>query len=85
MVLGNYLEAIEAGAEALLMIDSPGTCRLGQYSASARNAIRDMGYNVKFINLDLYKGKIFELYSGFKEATGNSNPLDLIKAVKITL
>ncbi len=85
LVLGNYLEAIEAGADTVLMIDSPGTCRLGQYSEIARNAIRDMGYNVKFINMDLYKGKIFELYSGFSEATGNNNPADLIRAVKIAL
>lgn len=85
LVLGNYLEAIEAGAEAILMIDSPGTCRLGQYSQTARTAIREMGHDVKFINLDLYKGKVFELYKGFKEATGNANPASLIQAVKLVL
>jgi len=85
LVLGNYLEAIEAGAEGVLMIDSPGTCRLGQYSQSSRTAIRDIGHDVEFINLDLYKGKVFELYKGFKRATGNSNPVDLIKAVTIAL
>lgn len=84
LVLGNYIEAIEAGAEALLMIDSPGTCRLGQYSDIARIALTDLGYNnVEFINFDLYKGKLFEIYSGFKYATGNGNPLDLIYAVRI--
>jgi len=84
LVLGNYIEAIEAGAEALLMIDSPGTCRLGQYSDMARTALLDLGYcNVEFINFDLYKGKLFEIYSGFKHITGNGNPLDLIQAVRI--
>lgn len=85
LVLGNYLEAIEAGAEAVLMIDSPGTCRLGQYSQSSRTAISDIGYNVEFVNLDLYKGKLFELYHGFRKVTGNSNPIDLIKAINIAL
>jgi len=85
LVLGNYLEAIEAGADAVLMIDSPGTCRLGQYSDMARNAIRDMGYDTKFINLDLYKGKVFELYNGFREATGNNNPVDIIRAIELVL
>lgn len=83
LVLGNYIEAIEAGADALLMIDSPGTCRLGQYSDIARTALTDLGYDAEFINFDLYKGKIFEIYSGFKYATGNGNPLDLIYAVRV--
>lgn len=85
LVMGNYLEAIESGAEAILMIDSPGTCRLGQYSQTTRTAIKDLGYNVEFINLDLYKGKIFELYRGFKKATGVYNPLNLLKAANIAL
>lgn len=84
LVLGNYIEAIEAGAEAILMIDSPGTCRLGQYSDIARTALTDLGYNnVEFVNFDLYKGKLFEIYSGFKYVTGNGNPLDLIYAVRV--
>lgn len=86
LVLGNYIEAIDAGAEALLMLDSPGICRLGQYSSSCRAALSDLGYdNVKFINFDLYKGKLFELTSKFAEATGNRNYLDLIAAVNLAL
>ncbi len=84
LVMGNYLEAIEAGAEALLMIDSPGTCRLGEYSESSRNAIRDIGHEVEFVNLDLYKGKVFELYQVFQRITGNFNPVDLVRAINIT-
>ncbi|EKE04423.1 MAG: hypothetical protein ACD_20C00081G0006 [uncultured bacterium] len=85
LVLGNYIEAIEAGAEGLLMIDSPGICRLGQYSNSSRTALTDMGADVEFINFDLYKGKLRELYTGFKKATGNSNPIDIIKAINVAL
>src|SRR3989339_133691 len=47
LLLGNYIEAIEAGAEAILMIDSPGICRLGQYSDAARTALKDMGYDIE--------------------------------------
>lgn len=83
LVLGNYIEAIEAGADAILMIDSPGTCRLGQYSDIARTALTDLGYKVEFINFDLYKGKLMEIYSGFKYATGNGNPIDLVNAVRL--
>ncbi len=85
LVLGNYMEAIENGAEAVLMIDSPGICRLGQYSTSLRTTLTDLGYDVKFINFDLYKGKLKELYIKFKEATGNANPITLIRAINMAL
>ena len=45
----------------------------------------DLGYDVKFINFDLYKGKLKELYNGFKDATGNGNPIDLIKSINVAL
>jgi len=85
LILGNYIQAIEAGAEAILMLDSPGICRLGQYSDSSRNALIDLGYDVEFINFDLYQGKLREIYKKFKKATNNGNPLDLIRAIKIAL
>jgi predicted nucleotide-binding protein (sugar kinase/HSP70/actin superfamily) len=85
LVLGNYIQAIEAGAEAILMLDSPGICRLGQYSSSSRNALIDLGYDVQFINFDLYQGKLMELYTKFKKATNNSNPIDIFKAIKVAL
>ena len=85
LLLGNYIEAIEAGAEGILMIDSQGICRLGQYSDASRTALKDLGYNVEFINFDLYKGKLKEVYNGFKKATGNGNPIDLIRAINLAL
>lgn len=85
LVLGNYIEAIEAGAEALLMISSLGTCRLGQYSNLAKTAITDLGYNVEFVDFDLYNGKFFEVYSGFKYITGNGNPVDLVNAIRLAV
>lgn len=85
LILGNYIEAIEAGADAILMLDSPGICRLGQYSDAARTALVDMGYDVKFVNFDLYNGKLKEIYTKFKMVTGNGNPVDLIRAINIAL
>lgn len=85
LVLGNYVEAIEAGTEALIMINSPGLCRLGQYSNTIKEALKDMGHDITFIDFDLYGGKLFELYSGYKKATGNASPTALINAVRISV
>jgi predicted nucleotide-binding protein (sugar kinase/HSP70/actin superfamily) len=85
LLIGNYIEAIEAGAEGILMIDSPGICRLGQYGSGARETLSDLGYDVEFVNFNLYNGKLMEMYNKFKFATGNSNPLELIRAINIAL
>lgn len=81
LLLGNYIEAIERGAEAVIMISSPGTCRLGEYSKSIKNALEDLGYKIKYVDVDLYKGKFFEFLNCMKTVTGNTNLIDLAKAV----
>lgn len=83
LLLGNYIEAIEAGAEAVVMISSPGICRLGEYSKSIKHALNDLGYNVKCIDLDLYKGKFLEMYRCIKMITGKSNIIEIIKAINL--
>ena len=73
LLLGNYIEAIENGAEAVIMINSPGICRLGEYSKTIKNALDDLGYKIKYIDLDLYKGKFIEMVNCMKVVTGNTN------------
>lgn len=85
LLLGNYIEAIEKGAEALFMISSPGICRLGEYGKGIANAIEDLGYKVKIVNVDFYKGKFFEMADKLTEVTGNRNLLDLIKAIYLAV
>jgi predicted nucleotide-binding protein (sugar kinase/HSP70/actin superfamily) len=83
LLLGNYIEAIEHGAEAVIMISSPGICRLGEYSKTIRNALDDLGYKIKYIDLDLYKGKFVEMLKCLKTVTGNSNMLTLTNGLNI--
>lgn len=85
LVLGNFIEAIEAGADMVVMISSPGICRLGEYGRSAKNALDDLGYKVKYMDIDLYKGKIAEIYRCLITLTGNRNPFRLLKAIYVSL
>lgn len=85
LLLGNYIEAIENGAEAVIMISSPGICRLGEYSKSIRNALEDLGYDIEYIDIDLYKGKLVELFNCMKAVTGNSNVFQIIKALDLAI
>jgi len=85
LVLGNFIEAIENGADMVVMISSPGICRLGEYGKSIKQAIDDLGYKVKYMDLDLYKGKFAEMYNFLVDVTGNKNPVKLIKALYVAI
>ncbi len=81
LLLGNYIEAVENGAEAVIMISSPGICRLGEYSRSIKNSLDDLGYKLKYIDVDLYKGKFFEILNCMKSVTGNTDIIDIAKGI----
>ena len=47
-ILGNYIEALELGADTLLQFGGP--CRLGYYGELHEQILRDLGYEFSFIN-----------------------------------
>lgn len=47
-MLGNYIEAIQKGAKILVGVG--GVCRLGYYGELHEQILKDLGYNVKFVN-----------------------------------
>ena len=51
-MLGNMIEALEAGADTLIM--THGLCRLGYYGELLEQILRDLGYQFEFINLSEY-------------------------------
>jgi len=81
--LGNYIQSLEAGANTLLMFQSPGTCRLGNYAKMAEMKLKDLGYDFEMIVFDLYKGKINAVIDKFSRATGNKNILKALNGIKI--
>lgn len=64
--LGNYIEAIEAGANTL--VQTGGVCRLGYYGELHEQILKDLGYHVNFINMSKadYK-KPLTFYNEFKK------------------
>ena len=56
LILGNFIEAIENGADYVAMITSPGICRLGEYGNNIKETLKDLGYKANYIELSLYDG-----------------------------
>ena len=81
-VLGNFLQAIENGADYVAMISSPGICRLGEYGQSIKNILKDLGHEDKYIELQLYDG-FKGMYNFFTENLDAKNPVLIAKAINI--
>ena len=47
LILGNFIEALQGGADMVAMISSPGICGLGEYGQSIKNILKDLGYENK--------------------------------------
>ena len=84
LILGNFIEAIEGGADYVAMITSPGICRLGEYGNNIYNTLKDLGYKANYIELSLYDG-IKGLYKFLKEISGKNDPVLILRAINITI
>ncbi len=82
LILGNFIEAIEGGADYVAMITSPGICRLGEYGQNIHKTLQDMGYNANYIELSLYDG-IKGIYNFLKELTQKNDPILFMRAINI--
>lgn len=58
--LGNYIEALENGANVL--IQAGGGCRFGYYAEIQELILRDLGYDFRFIKLFGNKLNYYKLY-----------------------
>lgn len=84
LILGNFIEAIEGGADYVAMITSPGICRLGEYGNNIKTTLQEMGYKANYIELSLYDG-FRGLYRFMKELSGKNNPVQIIRAINICM
>lgn len=83
--LGNYIQALEGGANVILMFCAPGTCRLGNYAKMAEAKLRELGYDFEMIIFDMYKGKFVEIVKKFSKATGNKSIPKALSGIRIGL
>lgn len=79
--LGNYIEAIEKGAEAILMAGGVGPCRFGYYGEVQREILQDAGFNVEFLVLEAPKTHPRELWEKIKSFFPRHQPPDLARAL----
>ncbi|CAK7052651.1 CoA protein activase [Tissierella sp.] len=93
IMIGNYIQAIEKGANTVILPGSCGPCRFGEYGEMQINLLNKLGYNLEFILLDFPKDiGIKELFHRINRISGGSNKrnhqkiralLDAIKVINL--
>lgn len=73
--MGNYIQAIEKGADTIVIVGGNGTCRFGYYSDIAKQILNDLGYQIDFIVLDQKYTQMSDLFNNLKKMMGTNNPL----------
>ena len=81
--LGNYIQALNLGADTLLMFQAPGTCRFGTYTITASHVLEKMGYKFEMVLFDMYKEQMKEVIKKFSYVAQTKNPLKIINAFRL--
>lgn len=82
VTIGNFIEALEAGADTLVMAGGVGPCRFGYYAEIQKRILKDLGYQFEMITLEPPRaGWISFIKTCRKLAPGKSvkNILNIIK------
>ncbi|NLZ38812.1 MAG: CoA protein activase [Firmicutes bacterium] len=79
--LGNFIEALEAGADTLVMIGGTGPCRLGYYAQVQKEILRDLGYDFKMIIFEPPQGQLNKLINEIKTITTNCSSFKVLQAI----
>lgn len=92
ITLGNFIEALEAGADTIATCGGVGPCRLGYYAAVQKNILEEMGFKFKMLVIeadimDIWKKlryvapqqKWRNIYHAFHLAGAKMNALDSLE------
>ncbi len=67
--LGNFIEALDRGAEYIIMGGGMGPCRFGYYGEVQQEILKELGYDFEMITLEnnllLTAGRVKKLITGF--------------------
>ncbi|MGI5920795.1 MAG: CoA protein activase [Syntrophomonadaceae bacterium] len=80
--VGNFIEALEAGADTIVMAGGWGPCRFGYYAQVERDILKDLGYEFKIVILEAPDFKFSELVSQLRSLAENVTLWESAKALK---
>lgn len=79
--LGNFIEALELGADTIVMGGGTGPCRFGYYAQVQREILRDLGFNFQMLVLEPPQGQLSELTEKLRILGGQKSPREIALAL----
>lgn len=79
--LGNFIEAIEIGANAIFMAGGVGPCRFGYYGELQRQILKENGYDLEFLVLEAPRTHPLELWDKIKRYFPRHRLHDISRAI----
>ena len=83
--LGNFIEALELGADTLIMGGGIGPCRFGYYAQVQRDILQSLGYKFKMLIVEPPLGHARQVLAVIKELKGEKSWLRLLRAGQLAL
>ncbi len=80
--VGNFIEAMEMGADTIVMAGGWGPCRFGYYAQVEREILRDLGYCFDMVVLEAPDSKLSELLKQVKGIGENATLKEAYQAIK---
>jgi predicted nucleotide-binding protein (sugar kinase/HSP70/actin superfamily) len=80
--IGNFIEAMELGADTLLMIGGTGPCRLGYYGEVQRRLLDAAGFDFEMLILEARKVDVFSFVRIAHQLAPNKHLWDMWKTFK---
>lgn len=75
IVLGNFIEAIEQGADTVVMAEGPNLCRLGYFAKLHEQILHELGYrHVKMLRFNWQDEQIVGLVKFLRGIIGEHRP-----------
>ncbi len=80
--LGNYIEALEQGADTIVMAGGWGPCRFGYYAQLQRDILHDLGYQFDMVILEAPDFRVSEIFQQLRALGQNVSFLEGVQAVR---
>ncbi len=79
--VGNFIEAMEQGADTIVMVGGWGPCRFGYYAQVERDILEGLGFQFKMIVLEAPDSRLHDLMGQIKDLGQKVSLWEAVKAI----
>lgn len=83
IVLGNFIEALEKGADTIITVGGWGPCRFGYYSEIQKMILKSLGYKFEMISLEVPHGNLIRMLNFVNRLRNKKSLPSFIEAFKL--